>query len=600
MTTPTTGIRLVFTAFTARATKNVNGFTASLDRARVAAGLFVAGLAARNLAQTADQFTRITNQVRVTAREGESVEANTAAVLAIAQQTRSAFQATATTYTRLARVSTEFGATQAQVLRATEAIQKSFQIGGTSAKEAAGSAFQLSQALGSGRLNGDELRAVMEGNLPLARAIAREFGVGVGELKDMGAAGELTSDRVFKAILGSAKLFDEQFAQLGPTYEQSAEVLKNSFISAIGQINNALSGSDVAFDLAEKAAEVLESSVVPITKTLLGLRIAFTGFINLVKLGFVGIGVALVELGRGVVALASKFIDILFVPLRNFFGSLSFLADKVGLDELAAGFGRFANTRFTLLDGTLDTLKGIRNTLVEIGADQSEVLQEDFVSGVQGARERIDKLTMSITKAKEERDKLLNAAKGAEDNTDNIVPTTEVRTKLEDISKFALRAARDMQSAFADFLFDPFDEGIKGMLRGFVDIIRRMVAEALASNLVESLFGNQNAVNRSGKEVAGSGFASAISGLFGFRDGGGFTVGGSGGPDSKLAAFRVSPGERVSITKPNQSAGSAITIVNNVNVSGNGVTMAEVNAAVAQGNQSTMASLADQRRRGRA
>jgi hypothetical protein len=61
--------------------------------------------------------------------------------------------------------------------------------------------------------------------------------------------------------------------------------------------------------------------------------------------------------------------------------------------------------------------------------------------------------------------------------------------KTEEMSVFAEEAARNMQSAFADFLFDPFDDGLKGMLKGFTDVIRRMLAEAAAAKVFESLFG---------------------------------------------------------------------------------------------------------------
>ena len=138
------------------------------------------------------------------------------------------------------------------------------------------------------------------------------------------------------------------------------------------------------------------------------------------------------------------------------------------------------------------------------------------------------------------------------------------------------------------------------MLSGFIDIIRRMAAEAASAKILEQLFGSRNAVDGSGNAVTGTGFASFLGGLFGFRDGGSFTVGGSGAPDSRVAAFRVSPGERVSVTKPGQGDGGGITIQNNITISGNGVTMADVNAAVQRSNSTTRADLADLRRRGRA
>jgi len=49
-----------------------------------------------------------------------------------------------------------------------------------------------------------------------------------------------------------------------------------------------------------------------------------------------------------------------------------------------------------------------------------------------------------------------------------------------EMDNFAKTAAKNIQNSFADFLFDPFAKGTKGMLQGFIDAIRRMVAEALA------------------------------------------------------------------------------------------------------------------------
>lgn len=70
----------------------------------------------------------------------------------------------------------------------------------------------------------------------------------------------------------------------------------------------------------------------------------------------------------------------------------------------------------------------------------------------------------------------------------------ELNNKVEETgsksNEYAIQAARNIQSAFADFLFDPFEDGLKGMLRGFADIIQRMIAEALAARLAEKLFGD--------------------------------------------------------------------------------------------------------------
>ncbi len=62
------------------------------------------------------------------------------------------------------------------------------------------------------------------------------------------------------------------------------------------------------------------------------------------------------------------------------------------------------------------------------------------------------------------------------------------KNTVDQITVFAEQAARNMQSSFANFLFDPFQNGLKGMLKGFVDTIRRMVAEFAASQLMKFFF----------------------------------------------------------------------------------------------------------------
>jgi hypothetical protein len=74
-----------------------------------------------------------------------------------------------------------------------------------------------------------------------------------------------------------------------------------------------------------------------------------------------------------------------------------------------------------------------------------------------------------------------------QDFGDMQAPIAEVNDEMD---VFAEQAARNMQDQFADFLFDPFQDGLKGMLKGFVDVIRRMLAEAAAAQIFSKLFGD--------------------------------------------------------------------------------------------------------------
>lgn len=90
--------------------------------------------------------------------------------------------------------------------------------------------------------------------------------------------------------------------------------------------------------------------------------------------------------------------------------------------------------------------------------------------------------------------------------------TDDITDNFSSMSVFADQAARNMQDAFADFLFDPFAEGTKGMVDGFLTSIKRMTAEIASSALFDAL----KPVAQAGLSAAGSG----ISSLFGFENGG--------------------------------------------------------------------------------
>lgn len=100
-----------------------------------------------------------------------------------------------------------------------------------------------------------------------------------------------------------------------------------------------------------------------------------------------------------------------------------------------------------------------------------------------------------------------------------------------DISEVSKNAANRIQETFADFLFDPFQDGVKGMAKGFVDSVRRMIAEAQAAQLVKALFGDKDD-SSSGKGGSGllGGVLKSVSSSIGNFFGGFFADGGFLGP----------------------------------------------------------------------
>lgn len=101
----------------------------------------------------------------------------------------------------------------------------------------------------------------------------------------------------------------------------------------------------------------------------------------------------------------------------------------------------------------------------------------------------------------------------------------QIKGNVSELDEFTVSAARNMQSAFADFLFDPFAEGIDQMGYKFAQTVQRMAAEALAANLMKSLLGDYATGGKTGDNgILGGLVKSAGSfnwaGLFSFADGG--------------------------------------------------------------------------------
>ena len=122
-----------------------------------------------------------------------------------------------------------------------------------------------------------------------------------------------------------------------------------------------------------------------------------------------------------------------------------------------------------------------------------------------------------------------------------------------DINQTGIQAARNIQTAFADFLFNPFEDGLKGMFRSFADILRRMAAEIAASTILKNVFGlfqggglTAGAAGASFGGIPGTGGAfSNIPGLLSqgaINRGGGGLLGGLGGIGTVLGTGALSVG----------------------------------------------------------
>jgi tape measure domain-containing protein len=233
-------------------------------------GMFGAALSIGGIIRWADAWTEAENKIKSAEFAAGTMARSMSELNKIANEARTPIEDIATLYSKMMRASSALGASELEVARVTMTVSKALQAGGASAAEASSAVRQLGQGLQAGALQGDELNSILENSAVISQAIADEFGVQVGQLKELGEQRLLTSDRVFKAILASSQQVDEQFAATTTTVSQSITVLTNRAKEWIATNDDAMKGSQRMVDAIlflslhiDKIAMVIMALMIP-------------------------------------------------------------------------------------------------------------------------------------------------------------------------------------------------------------------------------------------------------------------------------------------------------------------------------------------------
>ena len=177
----------------ATAEKGLNALSGALAALGVGVGL-------KELADMADAYTTLAARIKVAVGETGNIKDAMAGVQSVALQTNSNLDATAQLFAKLNDVGKQMGMTQQQTLDLTKTVNQAIQLGGGSAQASEAAITQLSQALQSGVLRGDEFNSIMEQAPGISKALAQSLGVTTGELRKMAEAGQLSSQVVISAL----------------------------------------------------------------------------------------------------------------------------------------------------------------------------------------------------------------------------------------------------------------------------------------------------------------------------------------------------------------------------------------------------------------
>lgn len=182
-----------------------------------------------------------------------------------AQRSRGAYQETADMVAKLGTLAGNAFNSSQEVVDFTEQLNKQITLSGASAQTASGAMLQLTQAMASGVLRGEELNSIMEGLPTVAQTIAGYMGVTTGQMKELASQGEVTADVVKNALLGAADEVNAKFEQMPMTWSQVWTSFKNTATMAmqpvLNGVNSLANNIDTAAQFVVDNSELVEAAL---------------------------------------------------------------------------------------------------------------------------------------------------------------------------------------------------------------------------------------------------------------------------------------------------------------------------------------------------
>lgn len=177
-----------------------------------------------------DQFISLNAKLNLINDGGRSYEQMSAEVLKIANRTRADLGGTSSLISRIGLSGSPAFKKTDEIMKFSELVNKTMVISGTNRAENSAVLLQLSQAMGSGRLQGDEFRSISE-QAPMFRTmLAQGLGVAPGALKKMSKEGQLTAEKINEALLKMAPKINKMFETMPWTFGQAMTVMQNNLM----------------------------------------------------------------------------------------------------------------------------------------------------------------------------------------------------------------------------------------------------------------------------------------------------------------------------------------------------------------------------------
>lgn len=218
-----------------RAERSVSSLQRTMSGLSAVARSVIAAISVQQVAAYGNEWVTVNNKLANSVRANEQLAEVTQRVFDISQNTMSSLTATATLYGRLERATRSAGTSTKDLITLTSTINKGLAVSGATTEEASSTMTQLSQALASGVLRGEEFNSISENGSRLAVALADSLGVTIGQLRAMAAQGKLTTEVVVNGLLQQSGAIAKEFANTTVTMGQAFTIATNNITKFVGE-----------------------------------------------------------------------------------------------------------------------------------------------------------------------------------------------------------------------------------------------------------------------------------------------------------------------------------------------------------------------------
>lgn len=232
-----------------------------------------------------DEYTNTVARLNMMNDGLQTTEELQAKIYSSAQDARGAYTDTAAAISQMGILAGDAFSSNDELIAFMNQVNKQFAIAGTSAEGQAAAMLQLTQAMGSGVLRGEELNSVFEQAPTIIQAIANQLGVSTGEIRNMASEGKITAEVVKSSLLAAADETNAKFATMPMTFAQVWTSFKNQASQALQPVYDKLSA---LFNTAEfqSAMSTMASMVGVIANVVVSAMDKIATVINFVKQNF--------------------------------------------------------------------------------------------------------------------------------------------------------------------------------------------------------------------------------------------------------------------------------------------------------------------------